>query len=51
MEWLSDCFTLRCWCPRLLHPKKTSLEKRLKGADEGFLAFVSSLLSLDPAVR
>ena len=36
---------------RLLHPKKTSLETRLKGADAGFLSFVSSLLSLDPNVR
>ena len=37
--------------PRLLHPKKTSLEKRLKGCDPGFLSLVTSLLSLDPAVR
>ena len=36
---------------RLLHPKKTTLEKRLKGCDAGFLSFVTALLSLDPAVR
>jgi serine/threonine protein kinase len=36
---------------RLLHPKKSSLEKRLRSTDAGFVSFVSALLSLDPAVR
>lgn len=35
----------------LLHPKKSSLEKRLRSPDAGFVSFVSALLSLDPAVR
>jgi hypothetical protein len=40
----------RCRCS-LLHPKKNSLKQRLKGADDGFLSFVTTLLTLDPAKR
>jgi dual specificity tyrosine-phosphorylation-regulated kinase 2/3/4 len=35
----------------LLHPKKSSLQQRLKGADAGFLSFVEACLRLDPSKR